>query len=127
MFLLEFSNYLFKVIRGTAARFWNRNKRRMAHEVPTDIQVFSNWEAIILGDQFLSAVRLNGITADRALLAAIRSLPERQRQILAAYFLQEKTVQEIAKEQDVSRSAIYALLKRAIMKIRIDLNGRKSF
>lgn len=126
IFLLEFSAYLFKVINGTAARFWNRNKRRMAHEVLTDVQSFSKLEAIQPEDVSLSAVQLDEVTADTALSAAICSLPKRQREVLAAYVLQGRTVEEIAKEQDVSQSAIYALLRRGIARMRVELYGRKS-
>lgn len=122
-FLLEFSAYLFKVVRGTAARFWHRKKRRMAHEMLTDFQSLSNCEVNRLEDAPSSAVQLDEITADKALLTAIRSLTRRQREILVAYVFQEKTMQEIAKEKGVSLSAIYALLRRAIVGMRIELSG----
>lgn len=125
-FLLDFSAYLFKVIRGTAARFWHRKKHRMIHEMLTDFQSLGNCEAIQLEDVPTSAVQLDEITADKTLLTAIGSLTRRQREILVAYVFQEKTIQEIAKEKGVSSSAIYGLLSRAIQGMQIELNGGKN-
>ncbi|MEG1516547.1 MAG: sigma-70 family RNA polymerase sigma factor [Clostridia bacterium] len=118
-FLLMFSAYLFKVIRGTAARFWKRHRARISQEILVDDFTFNDC-GVVPSDDFVGS-SLVDVTADGALLAAIGALTKSQRLVLEAYVLRRLPMQMIAQERHVSQTAVYALMRRGLERMRMSM------
>jgi RNA polymerase sigma factor for flagellar operon FliA len=57
----------------------------------------------------------------RALVAAIRELPERDRMVIALYYNEELTMKEISRVLEISESRVCQLHSRAVLKLRASL------
>lgn len=77
----------------------------------------------IVSDKSVSALDRLEETQKRKLLAkAIDKLPERERQVIALYYLEELTMKEIGEVLGVTESRVSQLRSQAILRLRNNLN-----
>ena len=62
---------------------------------------------------------------DPALLAAIRALPERQREVVALRVLLDLSVEQTAAELDIAPGTVTTHLRRALATLRAQLSGQQ--
>jgi RNA polymerase sigma factor for flagellar operon FliA len=58
----------------------------------------------------------------RALIQAVRSLPEREQQLLSLYYDQELTLKEIGEVLHISEARVCQLHSRAVINLRATIN-----
>jgi len=77
----------------------------------------------IISDKSISALdRLEESQKRKLLAKAIDKLPERERQVIALYYLEELTMKEIGEVLGVTESRVSQLRSQAILRLRNNLN-----
>jgi RNA polymerase sigma factor for flagellar operon FliA len=60
---------------------------------------------------------------ERALVLAVKNLPERERLMLSLYYYEELTMKEISKVMEISESRVCQLHAQAVLRLRATLRG----
>ncbi len=87
--------------------------RRRARELP-------------LGDHDLAAPGSSGGGLDAVLLAALRRLPERQREVIVLRVLLELDIETTARQLEIAPGTVRAQLSRAVTTLRNELDQAKT-
>ncbi|MCA9266277.1 MAG: sigma-70 family RNA polymerase sigma factor [Planctomycetales bacterium] len=105
-------------------RFWLQGiARRVARERRRDLQRHQHRTTTQQVDELPDrphpdASRLYDTETRETLMAAVATLPERERLVVHAYFFHEQDVSQAADAIGVSRSGFYAALQRALNRLR---------
>ena len=78
----------------------------------------------MIADKSISALdRLEEIQRRRSLAGSINKLPERERQVIALYYIEELTMKEIGEVLGVTESRVSQLRTQAVLRLRTHLHG----
>ena len=120
LFLLRFSMYLHTVVRKTAGAYWAKQRQLERIEVSVDLNeidgAFESQDSYCFQD--LHGFSLMDSVSDELLLTALKTLTKKQREVLIAYVIEDRPIEEIAKQRTISSVGVYNLLSRAIGKLR---------
>lgn len=118
----QFTAYLQVALRRRKCAYLSERRRKQQHEQPMepDRQFFSAnaWE-----DEYLRRMELR--MEYRAILQAVDQLQERERYVLLARILEERSFMELAQELQIGYKGATAIYYRALRRIREKLEGEK--
>lgn len=118
----QFTAYLQVALRRRKCAYLSERRRKQQHEQPMepDRQFFSAnaWE-----DEYLRKMELR--MEYRAILQAVDQLQERERYVLLARILEERSFMELAQELQIGYKGAAAIYYRALRRIREKLEGEK--
>ena len=120
----HFTAYLIKAIQRQKKDYMNKKKRLLEHEVSDDFleEVDSSQNTLELLEQLPVLMCLENM----ALLEAIESLNELERNILFARVLERRTYDELAQKLGLRYKGVSTAYYRVIQKLRRKLRGDKT-
>ena len=120
----HFTAYLIKAIQRQKKDYMNKKKRLLEHEVSDDFleEVDSSQNTLELLEQLPVLMCLE----NEALLEAIESLNELERNILFARVLERCTYDELAQKLGLRYKGVSTAYYRVIQKLRRKLRGDKT-
>lgn len=120
---MALSVWLYKVARTQCMMKRRRSKYAPEHELPLDEQLNIEVPSDGYGKPLSPEQLLIRIEGAEHVLAAIRELPEQQRQVLTLHDLEELDNAEVARTLDLSEGAVRVRLHRARKALREKLEG----
>ena len=120
----HFTAYLIKAIQRQKKDYMNKKKRLLEHEVSDDFleEVDSSQNTLELLERLPVLMCLE----NEALLEAIESLNELERNILFARVLERRTYDELAQKLGLRYKGVSTAYYRVIQKLRRKLRGDKT-
>lgn len=120
----KFSTWLYRVATNLAIRQWHRSKRRRhivaEDDLPDSVRLALTDPSASPGDQ---AERRS---QDRALLAAVEALPEKQRIAVLLHYFEDCTCEEMAQIIGCSVGTVWSRLHYGCRKLREELRWLES-
>lgn len=116
--LHQIKSFLFTTARNAALNVLRHQKLKTSkgHDILMELQQQSTnrhfYDKLVLTEMML------------IISQEVQNLPKKQRDVFTSTFFEDKTVDEIAQELDISVEAVYNNKKRAIEKLRIILKNK---